>query len=166
MAGRLTVVQADITTMAVDAIVNAANRALAPVAGIDGAIRRAAGPRITEATARIGGCETGEACITDGFDLPARHVIHTVGPIWRGGRDGEAERLASCYRACLSLARDHDLLSLAFPAISTGIYGFPADQAAAIAVREVRAALAAFDEVILVAFAEPDLAVLTAAGGA
>ena len=110
MAGRLTVVQADITTMAVDAIVNAANRALAPGAGIDGAIRRAAGPRITEATARIGGCETGEACITDGFDLPARHVIHTVGPIWRGGRDGEAERLASCYRACLSLARDHDLL--------------------------------------------------------
>lgn len=161
--GRLTVLQGDITTLRVDAIVNAANRALEPGAGVDGAIRRAAGPGITEATRRIGGCETGQACITDGFDLPARYVLHTVGPVWRGGNDREADLLASCYRACFALARDHDLGSLAFPAISTGIYGFPPEYAAAIAVREVRVGLEAVDDVVLVAFAAPDHAVLEAA---
>jgi len=165
-AGRLSVRRADITTLAVDAIVNAVNEALRPGGGVDGAIRRAAGPEINRATARIGRCPTGTAVITDGFALPARHVIHTAGPIWRGGAEGEADKLASCYRAALALAVENGDRRIAFPAISTGIYGFPRAAAAAIAVREITAFLAAsdaVDEVILVAFAADDARALEAA---
>lgn len=163
MSGRLTVLQGDITTLEVDAVVNAANSALAPGAGVDGAIRRAAGPEINRATAALGGCPTGEARITQGYALPATWVIHTVGPRWSGGAANEPELLASCYRASLALAAEHGARRVAFPAISTGIYGFPRDQAAAIAVREIRAFLAtsdAIDEVTLVAFGADDHAVL------
>ena len=168
MTGKLTVLRGDITKLEVDAIVNAANEALRPGGGVDGAIRRAAGPRIDEATRRIGRCPTGEAVITEGFDLPARWVIHTVGPVWGGGGKGEAELLASCYRNSLKLAAERGLRRVAFPAISTGIYGYPAEQAAAIAVSEVRAALAAepaLEEVILVAHGASDQAVLERAAG-
>ena len=134
---RLSVVRADITTLAVDAIVNAANAALRPGGGVDGAIRRAAGPELNAECARLGGCPTGEARITGGCRLPARHVIHTVGPVWHGGDEGEDELLAACYRSSLTLARRHGLKTVAFPAISTGIYGFPADRAARIAVETV-----------------------------
>jgi len=159
MSGRLTIVRGDITKLDVDAIVNAANQALEPGAGVDGAIRRAAGPEISRATAAIGGCPVGEARITDGYDLPAKWVIHTVGPIWSGGTAGELELLASCYRNSLILAAGRGIRRIAFPSISTGIYGFPPDQAAAIAVGEVRALLATndgIDEVILVAFGADD----------
>ena len=163
MSGRLTVIRGDITKLDVDAVVNAANRVLAPGAGVDGAIRRAAGPEINRATAAIGGCPTGEARITNGFDLPAKWVIHTVGPVWSGGGASEPELLASCYISSLALAAEHGARRVAFPAISTGIYGFPSEQAAAIAVREVLAFLAGsdqIDEVILVAFGADDHAVL------
>jgi O-acetyl-ADP-ribose deacetylase (regulator of RNase III) len=136
-APRLRVVRADITTLRVDAIVNAANAALRPGGGVDGAIRRAAGPELDAACLRLGGCPTGEARITGGYRLPARQVIHTVGPVWHGGEAGEDGLLAACYRASLMLARQHGLKTVAFPAISTGIYGFPADRAARIAVGTV-----------------------------
>lgn len=151
----LSVWQGDITTLAVDAIVNAANPSLLGGGGVDGAIHRAAGPDLTAHCARLGGCPTGEARLTPGFRLPAAHVIHTVGPIWRGGRTGEAELLAACYRACFALADTHALRSLAFPAISCGVYGYPAEAAARVAVRESRAALARASHlvaVLLVAF--------------
>jgi len=141
--GRLAVVQADITGLDVDAIVNAANASLLGGGGVDGAIHRAAGPGLQAECRTLGGCPTGQARITRGYRLPARHVIHAVGPAWRGGDAGEAGQLASAYRACLALAQEHGLRSIAFPAISTGIFGFPKDQACAIAVREVAAALAA-----------------------
>ena len=163
MSGRLTVIRGDITKLEVDAIVNAANSALAPGAGVDGAIRRAAGPEINRATAAIGGCPTGEARVTEGFGLPAKWVIHTVGPIWSGGDAGEADLLALCYRSSLVLAVDHGARRIAFPAISTGIYGFPPERAAAIAVGEAQAFLDAseqLDEVILVAFGAEDYAIL------
>ncbi len=163
MSGRLTVVRGDITKLDVDAIVNAANRMLGPGAGVDGAIRRAAGPAINRATAAIGGCPTGEARITEGFDLLAQWVVHTAGPVWSGGMAGEPDLLASCYRSSLTLAAEHGARRIAFPAISTGIYGFPPEQAAAIAVKEVRDFLAVsddIDEVILVAFGADDQAVL------
>ena len=166
MAGRLQVVRADITRLEVDAIVNAANESLRPGGGVDGAIRRAAGPRINEATARIGHCPTGAAVVTDGFELPATWVIHTVGPVWHGGGRGEAELLAGCYRASLARAAEVGARSVAFPAISTGIYGYPADRAAAIAVREARAFLAAseaVERVLLVAHGEGDRETLQAA---
>ncbi len=127
----------DITRMEVDAIVNAANERLTPGGGVSGAIHRAAGPRLAEACRRIGGCPTGEARLTPGFDLPAAHVIHTVGPVWHGGDRGEPELLAACYRACLELAAEKSLASIAFPAISTGIFGYPLDAAAAVAARAV-----------------------------
>ena len=133
-------IEADITELMVDAIVNAANESLLGGGGVDGAIHRAAGPRLLDACRELNGCPTGEARITDGFDLPARNVIHTVGPVWRGGGHGEAESLANCYRSSLALAADHRIRSLAFPAISCGVYGYPADQAVRIAVREVRLA--------------------------
>lgn len=128
----------DITTLDTDAIVNAANESLAPGGGVCGAIHRAAGPELARACAAIGHCPTGEARITPGFRLPSGYVIHAVGPVWRGGGEGEAELLASAYRSALRLAEEHGLRSIAFPAISTGIYGYPLDQATDVAVRAVR----------------------------
>ena len=128
----------DITTLDTDAIVNAANETLSPGGGVCGAIHRAAGPELARACAAIGQCPTGEARLTPGFRLPAKYVIHAVGPVWRGGGEGEAELLASAYRSALRLADEHGLGSIAFPAISTGIYGYPLGQATDVAVRAVR----------------------------
>lgn len=157
MAGiaRLEVVEGDITRLAVDAIVNAANSALRGGGGVDGAIHRAAGPELLEACLAIGGCPTGEARLTPGFRLPARFVIHAVGPVWRGGDAGEPELLAGCYRNSLALARDQGCRSVAFPAISTGVYGYPVEAAATVAVGAVRDFLAGAplpERVLLVCF--------------
>ncbi len=133
------IVVADITTLDVDAIVNAAHETLAPGGGVCGAIHAAAGPRLAEACAALGGCAAGDAKITAGFDLPARHVIHAVGPVYRGGGDGEPQLLASCYRRSLELAESGGLASIAFPCISTGIFGYPADDAAAVALEVIGA---------------------------
>ena len=153
---KLEVVVADITTLKVDAIVNAANAELTVGGGVDGAIHRAAGPQLAAACRAIGGCPTGEVRTTPGFNLPARFVIHAVGPVWRGGTDGEADLLASCYRRSIEAAREFE--SVAFPAISTGVYGFPAPQAAAIAVAATKAALgetpSTLRRVILCCFSE------------
>ncbi len=135
MTHRMIVHQGDITALAVDAIVNAANTALAPGGGVCGAIHRAAGPDLARECATLGGCDTGDAKITAGYNLPALHVIHTVGPVWHGGDGGEAGLLAACYRRSLELAQANALATIAFPAISTGIFGYPPDEAAEIAVR-------------------------------
>lgn len=150
----ITIVRADITTLDVDAIVNAANSRLRPGGGVCGAIHRAAGPQLALACAAIGGCATGDAVTTDGFDLPARHVIHAVGPRWSGGRAGEAEALASCYRAILEQADIVAAATVAIPSISTGIYGFPLQPACDIAVRTLVEALPRHrvTDVFLVAF--------------
>jgi O-acetyl-ADP-ribose deacetylase len=132
----------DITTLEVDAIVNAANEQLAPGGGVCGAIHRGAGPALAAVCAQIGFCPTGEARLTPGFNLPARFVIHAVGPVWRGGKSGEADLLAGAYRSSIRVAQEHGLTSIAFPAISTGIYGYPLEAATQVAVEAVRAALA------------------------
>ena len=156
---QLTAQIVDITTLTTAAIVNAANESLAPGGGVCGAIHRAAGPELARACAAIGRCPTGEARLTPGFGLPARCVIHAVGPVWRGGGAGEAELLASAYRSALRLAADHGLESLAFPAISTGIYGYPLELATPIAVSAVRAGTGAGSSVERVIFAcfSPDV---------
>jgi O-acetyl-ADP-ribose deacetylase (regulator of RNase III) len=150
----IAVVQADITTLQVDAIVNAANSSLLGGGGVDGAIHRVAGPALLEECRTLGGCATGDAKATDGYDLPARWVIHTVGPVWHGGDRGEDGALASCYRRSLEVADELGARSVAFPAISTGVYGFPGERAAHLAVATIRSAETRVEEVLLVAFDE------------
>jgi O-acetyl-ADP-ribose deacetylase len=147
MTPRIDVVQADITTLPVTAIVNAANSSLLGGGRVDGMIHRAAGPRLLESTRTIGGCPTGQARLTPGFDLPAKWVIHTVGPVWRGGHAGEDDLLASCYRESLKLAASVGATTIAFPAISTGAYGFPIERAARIAIAEIGANLDLYPEI-------------------
>jgi O-acetyl-ADP-ribose deacetylase (regulator of RNase III) len=157
-SARLEICVADITALAVDAIVNAANRTLLGGGGVDGAIHRAAGPELRAECAKLGGCPAGEAKMTRAYRLPAKHVIHAVGPVWTGGGAGEEELLASCYRTALELAAAHRLTSIAFPAISTGVYGFPPDLAARAAVGTVAAELAAasrnIERVVFCCFAQ------------
>jgi len=161
----LEIITADITTLEVDVIVNAANESLRGGGGVDGAIHRAAGPKLLAACRELNGCATGRAKITPGFNLPAKWVVHAVGPVWRGGSHGEAELLAGCYRHSMQLARDAGARSIAFPAISTGVYGYPKDAAANIAIQTIGESIAHFDRIIICCFTNADAGVYRKALG-